>query len=149
MCDTYIRSATENLFCASFLVVFLQGDVMGALPKALAARGHRVMAVAPRYGSYEDAWETGVRLRIKVFGQDHEVGFFHSYVDGVDHVFIGKVFRCLCRKPRTIWWHDHEQTRSVNYGFACSNCSLKCSFCMAQQRISCCFIVCIYIRNNK
>jgi starch synthase len=64
------------------------GDVMGALPKALAARGHRVMAFAPRYACYEDAWETGVRIRVRVFGQDHEVGFFHCFVDGVDHVFL-------------------------------------------------------------
>lgn len=38
------------------------GDVMGSLPAALAARGHRVMVVAPRYGQYEDAEDTGVRL---------------------------------------------------------------------------------------
>lgn len=49
------------------------GDVMGALPKALAHRGHRVMTVAPRYSNYEEGWETGVRMKIKVFGQEHEV----------------------------------------------------------------------------
>ena len=37
------------------------GDVMGSLPAALAERGHRVMVVAPRYGEYEDAVDTGVR----------------------------------------------------------------------------------------
>lgn len=64
------------------------GDVAGALPKALAARGHRVMVVAPRYGAYEDAWETGVRQRMRVYNQEQEVGYFHCYVDGVDHVFV-------------------------------------------------------------
>jgi len=49
------------------------GDVMGALPKALARRGHRVMVVAPRYENYDEAWETGVRQVFKVFGGDVEV----------------------------------------------------------------------------
>lgn len=36
------------------------GDVCGSLPKALAARGHRVMVVLPRYSEeYGDAY-TGV-----------------------------------------------------------------------------------------
>ena len=46
---------------------------MGALPKALARRGHRVMAVAPRYAHYEEGWETGVRRRFRVFGSEQEV----------------------------------------------------------------------------
>lgn len=64
------------------------GDVASALPKALAARGHRVMVVAPRYKQYEDAWETGVRHRMRVFNQDHEIGYFHGFHDGVDYVFV-------------------------------------------------------------
>ncbi|KAL4856848.1 Granule-bound starch synthase 2 [Chlorella vulgaris] len=64
------------------------GDVMQALPKALAARGHRVMCIAPRYKCYDDAWETGVRHRMRVYDSDQEVGFFHAYQDGVDYVFI-------------------------------------------------------------
>lgn len=47
---------------------------MNALPKALARRGHRVMAVAPRYEQYAEGWETGVRIRIRVYDQEHEVG---------------------------------------------------------------------------
>ena len=49
------------------------GDVMGALPKALARRGHRTMAVVPRYSNYEEGWETGVRIRLRVMGSDTEV----------------------------------------------------------------------------
>ncbi len=49
------------------------GDVMGALPKALARRGHRVMVVAPRYRNYEEGWETGVRVQLGVGGATVEV----------------------------------------------------------------------------
>lgn len=50
------------------------GDVMSALPKALARRGHRVMVVVPRYANYPDAWETGSRKQMSVFGATQEVG---------------------------------------------------------------------------
>lgn len=64
------------------------GDVMAALPKALARRGHRVMAVAPRYAEYAEGWETGVRVRLDVFHTNVEVGYFHGFIDGVDWVFV-------------------------------------------------------------
>mmetsp|Transcript_6404 Transcript_6404/g.10959 ORF Transcript_6404/g.10959 Transcript_6404/m.10959 type:complete len:593 (+) Transcript_6404:123-1901(+) len=60
------------------------GDVMGALPKALSARGHRVMVVAPRYKVYPDALDTGKRHT--VLGV--EVGYFHHVSAGVDFVFV-------------------------------------------------------------
>ncbi len=58
------------------------GDVCGALPIALAGRGHRVITVSPRYKDYPDAWDTGVRAVIHLFGQAHEVRYFHARTAG-------------------------------------------------------------------
>ncbi|GAX73007.1 hypothetical protein CEUSTIGMA_g459.t1 [Chlamydomonas eustigma] len=60
------------------------GDVCSSLPLALAARGHRVMVVSPRYKAYPEVIDTGVRKRVGTA----EVGFFHQNIKGVDFVFV-------------------------------------------------------------
>ncbi|MEW5317297.1 MAG: hypothetical protein WDW38_008608 [Sanguina aurantia] len=80
------------------------GDVMAALPKALARRGHRVMVVVPRYGNYADAWETGVRRPLSVFNAIHEVGYFHTFIDGVDYVFVDHP--CYHNREKNIYGGD-------------------------------------------
>ncbi|XP_022861081.1 granule-bound starch synthase 2, chloroplastic/amyloplastic isoform X2 [Olea europaea var. sylvestris] len=80
--------------CAPWCKTGGLGDVAGALPKALARRGHRVMVVAPRYGNYAEPQDSGVRKMYKVDGQDMEVTYFQTYIDGVDFVFMDSpVFR--------------------------------------------------------
>jgi len=74
--------------CAPFSKTGGLGDVMQSLPKALAARGHRVMVVVPRYREYEDVYDTDVRVTFNVLGHPTEIGYFHSYRDGVDYVFV-------------------------------------------------------------
>ncbi|KAF8662170.1 hypothetical protein HU200_056365 [Digitaria exilis] len=64
------------------------GDVLGGLPPAMAANGHRVMVVSPRYDQYKDAWDTSVVAEIKVADRYETVRFFHCYKRGVDRVFI-------------------------------------------------------------
>ncbi|CAD5190917.1 unnamed protein product [Musa acuminata subsp. malaccensis] len=64
------------------------GDVLGGLPPAMAANGHRVMTVAPRYDQYRDAWDTSIMVELKVGGSIETVHFFHCHKNGVDRVFL-------------------------------------------------------------
>ncbi|XP_010529676.1 PREDICTED: granule-bound starch synthase 1, chloroplastic/amyloplastic [Tarenaya hassleriana] len=64
------------------------GDVLGGLPPAMAARGHRVMTVAPRYDQYKDSWDTCAVVQIQVGNRVETVRFFHCYKRGVDRVFV-------------------------------------------------------------
>ncbi|XP_021826350.1 soluble starch synthase 1, chloroplastic/amyloplastic [Prunus avium] len=71
------------------------GDVCGSLPIVLAARGHRVMVVSPRYQNgtaadqkFSGALDLDTHIKIYCFGGDQEVAFFHEYREGVDWVFV-------------------------------------------------------------
>ncbi|XP_072990359.1 soluble starch synthase 2-2, chloroplastic/amyloplastic-like [Typha latifolia] len=86
--DNVMNVILVSAECAPWSKTGGLGDVAGALPKALARRGHRVMVVAPKYGNYVEPKEIGERRRYKVDGQDMEVAYFHAYIDGVDFVFL-------------------------------------------------------------
>uniref|UniRef100_A0A383VM81 starch synthase n=2 Tax=Tetradesmus obliquus TaxID=3088 RepID=A0A383VM81_TETOB len=60
------------------------GDVLGSLPIALAARGHRVMVVTPRYSDYAEPTYSGTTININ----GNEVGMYHYAHKGVDWVFV-------------------------------------------------------------
>merc|ERR1719409_1050722 len=64
------------------------GEALDGLSVALAALGHRVMVVTPRYDQYKDAWDTSFWSSVTMGGKTEPVHFFHAYKNKVDHVFV-------------------------------------------------------------
>lgn len=63
-------------------------DVASALPKALAARGHRVLAISPRYKPIPEARELSVSTTVHLFGADHLVRYYALDRDGVRWILV-------------------------------------------------------------
>jgi starch synthase len=59
------------------------GDVAGAVPAALAARGHRVLAISPLYKPVPDAQPLPVQSAIRLFGAEHRARWQAVDRDGV------------------------------------------------------------------
>lgn len=64
------------------------GDVAMALPKALAARGHRVLAISPLYRPVAGARELPHTAVVHLFGVDHRVRFHALDRDGVRWLLV-------------------------------------------------------------
>ncbi|MCB9668381.1 MAG: glycogen synthase [Alphaproteobacteria bacterium] len=82
----------DVLFVASEMAPFSKtgglGDVAGALPKALAARGDRVIAVSPRYSVVPEATDSGLTASIWLYGRLHRCRLFVLDRDGVRWVLV-------------------------------------------------------------
>eukprot|EP00913_Durusdinium_trenchii_P001378 g1275.t1 len=64
------------------------GEAMDGLPIALAALGHRVMVVSPRYDQYAEGWDTSYWSSVPMGGKQESVHFFHAHKQKVDYVFV-------------------------------------------------------------
>lgn len=65
------------------------GDVCGALPAALAARGHAVAVVAPMYEDYPDVVDTGRTATFRLGEEDQTVRYHAKRdFDGVTYLFV-------------------------------------------------------------
>jgi len=64
------------------------GEAMDGLPIALAALGHRVMTIAPRYDQYEEAWDTSYWSSVPMGDCQVPVHCFHTIQSKVDRVFV-------------------------------------------------------------
>nr|BAI44033.1 granule-bound starch synthase I [Amaranthus cruentus]BAJ09326.1 granule bound starch synthase I [Amaranthus caudatus]BAJ09327.1 granule bound starch synthase I [Amaranthus cruentus]BAJ09328.1 granule bound starch synthase I [Amaranthus hypochondriacus] len=88
----FIRSGMNVVFVGAEVAPWSKtgglGDVLGGLPPALAARGHRVMTVSPRYDQYRDGWDTSVTVEFQVGNRTETVRYFHTYKRGVDRIFV-------------------------------------------------------------
>src|SRR5512134_2647047 len=90
----------ELLFVASEVAPWSKtgglGDVAGALPRALAARGHRVAVVTPRYGSIDPSARGLERLPHALSAGGHGFALFRApgpapvYFVEHEHFFGGR-----------------------------------------------------------
>ncbi|KAL9138819.1 UDP glucose starch glucosyltransferase [Amphidinium carterae] len=83
------------------------GEAMDGLPIALAALGHRVMTIAPRYDQYEEAWDTSYWSTVQMGSCQESVHAFHAIESKVDRVFLDH--ECFLAK---VW----GKTGSMLYG---------------------------------
>jgi starch synthase len=80
--------------CAPFASTGGLGEVSGALPPALAARGNQVIVIMPLYGQAarhaQTPADTGIRLDIPVGLQHRRAEIHRGRLDGVDVYFVGR-----------------------------------------------------------
>ncbi|KAG6428403.1 hypothetical protein SASPL_112654 [Salvia splendens] len=88
VCGTGMNLVFVSAECGPWSKTGGLGDVVGGLPPAMAANGHRVMTVSPRYDQYKDAWDTSVTVEVLVGDKLETLRFFHCWKRGVDRIFV-------------------------------------------------------------
>lgn len=114
---------SKILMCSSEVAPFAKtgglGDVVGALPQALAKLGHDVRVVLPKYGcipqQYQEAMEFLFFLYIPLGWRRKYCGVFRLQKDGVTYYFIDNEY--YFGDPYLYKWNDLE--RFAFYDKAC------------------------------
>ena len=82
----------DIVFVASEMTPFSKtgglADVAEALPRALAARGHSVWAISPRYRPIDGEVASDARFHVRLFGMVHEVRLYEVKEGGVSFVLV-------------------------------------------------------------
>jgi len=80
------------------------GDVAGSLPKALAALGHDVRIVLPKYGIVRDVKEDLGSFSVRIGGEAHEARLGTSAIDGVPVYLVD--YPPLFDRPKVYEYED-------------------------------------------
>jgi len=101
------------------------GAVCDGLPRAMAAKGHRVMSIAPRYDQYYDAWDTEFSCEVPLGEATTTVRFFHAFKKGVDRVFVDhplfleRVWGLTKQKLYGPKWGKDWEDNQLRFGMFC------------------------------
>ena len=103
--------------CAPFFKSGGLGDVVGALPKALAKKGHEVRVVLPLWrwmpGKFQEKMESWGSFEVKVGWRTEYCGVETLYQDGVRYMFLDN--RYYFDRPKLYGYYDDG---TVRYGTA-------------------------------